>query len=415
MLASRDGRVVETRRLLQILAHREVDDLEWPPAATWDWRNFAEACDRHQVTPNIYCKLQGITPTVVPPGLLEHLRTRFQESCVHNYRLAKKLIDLTSMLENEGVPVLALKGPSLAMAVYGGLSLRQCLDLDLMIRKEQLVTGVRLMKAWGFQATPTPAMPQIRPYLCRPENPQHVEWASEIELLSPDDTFYVDLHWQLGDPFWRPFSPDVDKFWVRAKRQDLPLGSVLMPCREDLFLALSAHGTRHRWFYLKWLLDIAELLRNAGTLDWSRIEEMARTCPGASASANVAVNLARDLLDVRIPAELERILPATARTVALASAIREELLSRGQTSGDEHSTLLALEDRKVARITYHAVRIFRYPESLIRQLIVEVDPKDRALVTLPQRLQFLYHVIRPVRLAVKHCMRVARMLFSMAA
>ena len=415
MLVSSDGRVVETRRLLQVLAHREVGDLEWPPAATWDWQSFAEACDRHQVTPNIYCKFQGLTPTVVPPGLLEHLRTRFQESCVHNYRLAKKLIDLTSMLENEGVPVLALKGPSLAMAVYGGLSLRHCLDLDLVIRKEELVTAARLMKAWGFQAKPTPAMPQIRPYLCHPEDPQHVERGNEIELLSPDGTFYVDLHWQLGDPFWRPFSPDVEEFWIRAKRQDLPLGSVLMPCREDLFLALSAHGTRHRWLYLKWLLDIAELLRNPGTLDWSRIEEMARNCHGVGASASVALILARDLLEVHLPPEVERILPATARTMALASAIREELLLWGQTSGDEHSTLLALEDRKVARITYHAVRIFRYPESLIRQMILEVDPKDRDLIRLPQRLQFLYHFIRPMRLAVKHCLRLARMLLPMAA
>ncbi|MGD0460751.1 MAG: IS1634 family transposase [Terriglobia bacterium] len=124
--------------------------------------------------------------------------------------------------------------------------------------------------------------------------------------------------------------------------------------------ALCAHGTRHRWLCFKWLLDIAELLRKAGTLDWSRIEEMARIRPGAGAAASVAVTLARDLLEVPVPAEAGRILPATSRTLALSSAIREELLSRDQTNGDEHTTLLTLEERSVARMKYRAVLIIRY-------------------------------------------------------
>jgi hypothetical protein len=120
------------------------------------------------------------------------------------------------------------------------------------------------------------------------------------------------------------------------------------------------------------------------------------------------------LLEVPIPPELERILPATGRTLTLATAVRKELLLRGQTSGDEHTTLLALEGRSLARWNYRTVRILRYPESLFRQIIIEVDPKDRGLIRLPQKFQFLYHVIRPVRLVVIYCLRVARTLRRMA-
>ena len=410
----RSGRGDAIRRLLHLLVQQEGSDPGWPPAAAWDWRTFAETCDTHQLAPFIHCRLQRLPKTAIPPELLKYLRARFHQACANNYRLATQLVSLTSLFESEGVSVLAFKGPSLAMAVYGGLSLRQCNDLDLVIRKDQLLKGAQLMTGWGFQATPTPARPQIRPYLCRPENPRHVERGKEIEFRSPDGTFYVDLHWQLGDRFWRCFAPDVEKLWDRAARQDLPQGSVSTPCREDLFLALCAHGTRHRWLCLKWLLDVAELLRKAGTLDWSRIEEMARIRPGAGAAANVAVILARDLLEVPIPPELERILPATGRTLALATAVREELLLRGQTSGDEHTTLLALEGHSGARLNYRAVRILRYPESLFRQIIIEVGPNDRRLIRLPQKFQFLYHVIRPVRLVVTHCQRVARTLWRMA-
>jgi len=159
---------------------------------------------------------------------------------------------------------------------------------------------------------------------------------------------------------------------------------------------------------------VAELLRRPEELDWSCIEEMTRIRPGAGVAASVAVILARDLLEVPVPAEAKRILPATDRARALATAVREETLLQGQTSGDEHTTLLALEERSVARRKYRAARIVRYPESLFRQVFVEIGPKDRGLIRLPRRLEFLYHVIRPLRLVVVYCLRAARTLWRMA-
>lgn len=396
-----------TRRLLQLLVQRDGGDEGGPPAAASDWKTFAETCVNHQLAPLVYCRLQQLAAPTVPTELLDYLRVRFHESCSNSYRLASKLVSLTSMLESEGISVLTFKGPSLAMAVYGGLSLRQCLDLDLIIRTDQLVKGAQLMKSWGYEPTPTPARPQLSPYLCRPENPRHIDRGKEIQYLSPDGTFYVDLHWQLADRFWRPFTPNVEKLWERAVRQELPQGSLYTLGREDLFLALCAHATRHRWWCLKWLLDVAEILRKADALDWSRVEEMTRIRPGSGAAASVAVSLAHDLLEVPVPAQAAQILPATDRTPALASAIRQELLSRGYSSGDEHTTLLALEGRSVARVKYRAGRFAHYPESLFRQILVEIGPKDRGLIRLPRKLEFLYHLIRPVRLVLTHALRVA--------
>jgi len=409
-----DGGCEEARRLLQLLAQRESVDPGWPPAPVSDWRPFAEACETHQVIPYVYCRLQGLATRAGPAGLVEHLRTRFHDVCARNYQLAKRLVDLTSMFQNEGVPVLSYKGASLAMAVYGGLALRQYNDLDLVIHKEHQVKVVRLMKDWGYQVVPTLALPRVRPFLGHPEDPRNVERTQEIEFRAPDSTYFVDLHWQLGDLFWRSLHPDIEKFWDRAERQDLPQGRVSTLCREDLFLALCAHGNRHRWICLKWLVDIAELLRKAQPLDWLRIEEMVRIRPGVSASANVALLLVRDLLEAPVPDAAWRILPTTSRTLALAAAIREELLQSGQTSGDEHSTLLALEARPLARMKYHATRIISYPGGLFREIFVQVSPVDRGLTRLPKRLQFLYHIIRPIRLVVKHCIRIARALWSTA-
>jgi len=405
MLPTPNGTAVETRRLLGLLAQPRGAAVELPAAAAWDWERFAELCDAHQLAPYVYWRLTGPPRSAVPAGLLERLRKRFHAVCGRNYRLAKKAVDLTAKLENEGVHALVYKGPSLAMSVYGGLALRPYNDLDLLIRKEHHARVVQLMTGWGFQIAPKPAVPHVRPYLGRPEDPRNVERTQEIEFCAPDNTYYADLHWQLGDIFWRSLNPAVEKFWDRAERQALPQGSVSTLCREDLFLTLCAHGNRHRWFCLKWLLDVAELLRKPETLDGSRIEEMVRDRPGAGASACVAVILARELLKAPVPSEIERILPATCRTLAFAGAVREELLSKGETSGDEHTTLLALEARPVARMKYRASRIIYYPVGLFREIFIQISPKDRALIRLPNRLEFLYHLVRPVRLIVKRFSR----------
>ena len=404
-----------THRLLRFLGQCEGGDLAWHPAPAEDWQAFAEACESHQVIPYIYCRLQGLAGASLPGELSEYLQARFHGICARNFELAKRLVDLISMLQDQGISALAFKGPSLAVAIYGGLSRRHYNDLDLLIRKEHHAKAMRLMTGWGFEIAPTPALPRVRPFLGRPDKPRNVDQTQEAEFCAPDGTYYVDLHWQLGDLFWRSLHPDAERLWERAERLDLPHGSVPTLCREDLFLALAAHGTRHRWIILKWLVDIAEILRQAGNLDWSRIEEMVRIRPGVGASASVAVILAQDLLGAPVPAEVAKVLPPTGRTLAFAATVRDELLANGQSRGSESSTLLALEARPVARMKYHAFRIISFPGDLFREIVIQVSPKDRALIRLPQRLQFLYHVLRPARLLAKHCLRAARALWLMAA
>ncbi len=174
--------------------------------------------------------------------------------------------------------------------------------------------------------------------------------------------------------------------WERTEKLNLPHGSVSTFCREDLFLALCYHGSKHRWSRLKWLLDIAEILRKVETLDWFRVEEMIRVRPGARASASLAILLAQELLNAPVTAEVARIVPATQRTIAEAAAIREEILLLGQTSGNDYPTLLELEARPLARMKYRANRMLQYPGGMFSEVVLQISSKDRAVIPLPDRL-----------------------------
>jgi hypothetical protein len=390
--------------LIRLLKQPGSADVRWPTGSQWDWRDFARACDYHQVTPFVYCRLLSLAGIAVPPRLLEHMRARFLEVSCRNYHLAKQLVELTSRLEEHEIPVMAFKGPTLAMVAYGDLALRWYQDLDVIIRPEHLGSALGVMTRCGFEITPDWWNP------CRPENPRYIARYHEIALRAPDKSYFVDLHWQLADHEARAFRLDVGEVWSRAERISLLQTSVSTLSREDLFLALCCHGAWHRWGRLKWLLDIAELLRHAETLNWSHIEKMTGNRPLMAASARLGILLARDLLEIDLVGETTRILPATERTRTMAAAIRNEIVLRGHSSGKDWTTLLGLQGSPLAWIKYWGVQ----SAWLFHQVFVRVSPKERSLVQLPERLKFLYHVIRPMRLVLKHSRRAARTLWSKA-
>jgi hypothetical protein len=379
---------------------REDDRVDWPSGEA-DWQPFAKTCEYHQVTSFVFCHLNDPT-NAVPVGLLDYLRTRYFEISARNYRLAKEAVDLTLLLQERDIPVVAFKGPVVAMAAYGDLALRQYQDIDLVIRRVDLHEAVALLADRGYR---------IAPESCTPDNPRRVSRTHEVTLAAPDKSYFVDLHWRLASELEGAFCPDVELMRDRLETVHLPQGKVFTFCREDLFVALCCHGTKHRWGRLKWLLDVAEILRSPTSLDWDRVETITLDRPLARASISLAILLAHDLLNAPMPAPLPTALAVTERTLSVASEISTEIFTLGHSTGlhHHHATLPHLAGSIPAWINYLWVR---YPKWFFAHAVVRIDPKDRAFVSLPQQLGFLYHVVRPIRLVGKHSTRLARLALS---
>ena len=363
-----------------------------------NWQSFLEACDYHQVSPIVFHCFQGRSD--LPPEVLEHLRTSFYRISAYNHYLAKHLVQLVSEFERQRIPCLALKGPAVAIASYGDLSLRQYEDIDIMVHVEDISKAVEILFSRGFH-----------PIRGHSERYKNVQLYHEVALAAPDGSFAVDLHWQLAPPYARVFGPDASAVWLRAATVRLPFGDVPVLSREDLFLALCQHGTRHRWRQLKWLFDVAELLRNSETMDWSGVEDIIKISPMARSPASLAALLADELLGIRVPLELAKVLEPAKRTRAVGRAIRHEFLSSGQTNGSSHDTLLGLEQHPLVRVKYLAIEALRYP---VREILFTITEKDSQFVRLPAKLRLLYYFIRPLRLMLQHGRSAARRIWSMA-
>jgi hypothetical protein len=398
--------------LIRLLGGRfDTAHLPWIRIAGWDWRLFADLCERHGVTGLVFARLRNAPGACMPAPLFQHLQARFFEVASRNYVLAKRMVDLTRSLEENGIPVLPFKGPATAMLAYGDLALRQCDDLDLIVPEGLLSKTVEWMRGCGFEDVGQGGRPYLVPKECQPENPGHVAAAEEIPFRSPDRNYFVDLHWTLGHDYWRAFCPQIEMIWQRQARVELPTGSVSTLCREDLLLALCSHGTKHRWLCLKWLVDIERLLAAQALIDWSRIEELIRVRRDAGLALGVGLRLVEAIFDTPVPAAGLKLIPERERVSSVTASITKEILTTGQSSGSYLGTLLGLQPRRFTRWKIRADVARRYPAGVLREGVLEISAKDRAAVPLPDGFGFLYHVVRPVRLIADYAVRLTRSSF----
>jgi hypothetical protein len=352
-----------------------------------DWEWLLKAARAHGVLPRL-ARIVRDANGATPDPVRRELHARARESATRSLRLTGDLIRILDACAARGIRALAHKGPALALLAYGDLALRPSRDLDILVDPADVPAGRALLEQLGYRPGPLDPPPaQRRAFLA---------CGSECVYTRDDDI--VELHWRILPPYFAMRLPFAE-LWER--RAALPLGGRTIPTlsREDLALALCAHGAQHRWERLEWIADVARLLRPA-TVDWSVAAQRARRLGGAR-MVGLALRLAADLLDAALPVACASLAvdPAVGR---LAVAVRDDLVRHTPPSRATSLTHRAFHVRVHERLRDRV----RY----VWQVSITPNLLDWALVRLPAPLAPLYYVIRPVRLAVKY----ARLLFRPA-
>lgn len=86
-----------------------------------DWASFLQMAEYHGVEPLIYATLSKCAPDLVPAEALIRLRQKVQVGGLLNRSLAQELIKLCDEFALRGVPIIPIKGATLATVAYGDL------------------------------------------------------------------------------------------------------------------------------------------------------------------------------------------------------------------------------------------------------------------------------------------------------
>ncbi len=369
-----------------------------------DWQRLIRLAGSHGVLPLLYRSLSRNSSDAVPKVVLDQLREASRSNLQHSLSLTAELLRLLDFFADHGINAIPFKGPVLAASVYKDLSLRQFSDLDVLVNRDDILKAGDLLASQGYQATTD-------------------DGAASEQNLDPDDVAYfeprlytfvhrdhgtrVDLQWRVTEKYFS-FSLEENPGRDRLVPVTVAGRSVLTFAPMDLLLLLCVHGAKHQWLAMKWICDIAELVRTEKeTIDWRELYQEASR-QGVRRVLSLGLFLARDLLDAELPVEMSKAVDRDLRGKTIVSRIVSKLFTESMEPYTDLEKLvfyLRTKDRWQDRIRFCS----RYISQYLR-MVVTPTSHDRNTLSLPAPLFFLHYFFRPLRLTVKYLRLASRRL-----
>jgi hypothetical protein len=352
-----------------------------------DWKHFLELTNHHRVFSLVYRKIKAMDKLPVPDQVEKKLHQEYKLNTFEMLNISGEMLHLSNQLTKASVPCLFLKGPILAMELYGDLSLRSSCDLDVLIPLKDLNRAENLLLDQGYVKDD---------YF--PTTLNDWKWRHHhVTFTHPQRKVKVELHWRFNPG--PSIEPSFDQLWQRKRKS--PFNNIHIPVyflgKEDLFMFLLSHGARHGWSRLRWLVDIDRFSKQA--LDWKLLHSLLREF-GTSHVAGQAFILCAELLKTPLTDEMLS-LTENRHTKKLA----EDTLFYLKQMVNLHSQPLPVDVAK-----YHKHHLFALMGTRHKLLFMisflHPYPIDAETLPLPKRLHFLYFPLRPFlwmwRISRKH-------------
>ena len=230
-----------------------------PPGV--DWPKLVELAVYHGVEALLHQHLARQPAGTVPPEIQSALKATCLAQNRTSLHLSSVLVQVMTELQRQELPVLAYKGPTLALQAYGGLTRRPFGDLDLLIHPRDLDRTRTALRGMGHEEYPRLTPAQLRSF-----------YRSECECwyAGADGHSAIELHWAVRERLYS-FPLDLDRVFARRREVELCGAALACPAPEDLLLILSVHGAKHAWRRLKWVVDVDRLLAAEPHLNWPQL------------------------------------------------------------------------------------------------------------------------------------------------
>ena len=362
-----------------------------------DWEIVLHLAQSHRVTGLLGRHLSARAWKDVPPATVQWLQNYFQKATLQSAALKGELARVCAVLESAQIPVVSFKGPTLGLAVYGNNVVRPSSDLDLLVRRDDVLRAREALERAGYEPEVELSQTQMQINLrvdsvfnfFRPAPPA-------LEPLFPRG-LAVELHWAITSPCL-PFDLNFGSVESRLNWLELPgvpaenarvraLGS------EDLLLILCVHGAKHLWERLIWLCDLAQLIESTPDLNWDAVLEGARA-RGVQRMTALGLILARDVMGAVLPRRVEDWISTQPQTLRLASQLKNTLLEMRVL---KEGSVLAGHVLSADKLLLQTIDRPRDRAGFLWHLLTAPTMSERAALNLPPHLDFLWWFLRPAR------------------
>ena len=196
----------------------------------------------------------------------------------------------------------------------------------------------------------------------------------------------IEVHWGIA-PRENIHPLTSDQIWQDLQTTTVFEKQIQVPSLENTILYICMHGAKHTWKQLKWIVDLAYFCQSFSEDSLIQLLELAKR-NGLYRQVGLGLQLASDLVNLRLPSRVRDLLDTDLHIQALAAQIKTSIFK-------DHQMLNVLEDYRF----YFKTRE-RWHERLIYLLDIFFLPKtpDWRSISLPEDMYFLYYLIRQVRM-----------------
>jgi Uncharacterised nucleotidyltransferase len=359
---------------------RRTEAIRTAGAGPLDWPRFLRVARRHQVIGLVHEGLTRVRPDV-PPEIVGEIGAQAATLVRENLAMAREALRVQRLFDDADLPVLFVKGAALAVLAFSNLGLRSSQDIDLLVPYEALPAATVLLSRAGYRRfDPPPDITDRQLQLLMPLR-------KDLGFVHQATGLPVELHWRL---FLN--SHAMAEASITAASRVVPVAGAAglrTLGEEDLFAYLCMHGALHWWYQLKWLADINALLAAAASEDSMERLIRAAEARGAGRAAAQALRLCRRLLATPLPDRLMATLAKSA-TVRWLEATALNAMTTGQ--GELQPREERFGTTRGSLSTFLLSRSWRF--RLAELNIHLTNQTDVLTVPLPERLRFLYPVLR---------------------
>jgi signal peptidase len=238
-----------------------------PKASIKQWSEFLDLLKPHWILPLLYKHISSWPQKFHPPEEIMHrMRKPFLMSRARALQMEKQLSEIINAFHKEGVQVLVLKGPALALTVYPDPAMRASSDLDLLVLPTQMAQARAILEHLDYKCLGK-RFEHSKDFYCE---------ETFIHTSKPRYHRAIELHWDLHS--FSGISRDAaleDLFLRAAKVKSSALNfDTLNPVDSLLHRAINMSIWHNKAIRLIWIYDTALLARELSSPDeWKALQE----------------------------------------------------------------------------------------------------------------------------------------------
>jgi hypothetical protein len=361
-----------------------------------DWNHIFKIAHRNAVTPLLCRNLLTTFAGALGADVYNEVSSTFQQHVQRNMLATSKLLKLVEGFGSSGISILPFKGPLLAVQAYGELSLRKFVDLDVLIRPEDLEASIEILKKYGYLPVTSASWLQKTAW--------NISDKKDIVFISDDDSPPLELHWKLSGSH---FSLPIEHERLLARAETITVGGrrIQTLSFNDLLIYLCLHGSRHSWERLGWISDINELIESNKEIDWKTLVDEAERL-GCRNVLRFGMYLVHEFFGKEFPIRDWKAVKNDPTFRELGESIRTNLFSDDGSTwsiNDRYLYHLQLKEKPLDKLKLHLHYMLWY-----LRIIFTPNGSDTSIVNLPRPLVSLYYILRPTRLFYTYVVKSRR-------